>query len=744
MSRVNLGGIGEFLLRHVEKIVFAVLAVFAILLIWRGVGAEWVSPTRRPEELDKLVRAAETNIVRAASVPPAKVPAREPLEPRLEPWRPQQVTIAAAPQAAALLDRPLLGEQTKRSKPAVFPIEDLQAVAGVAVFPDPAAGFAGGGFMRPPPPEAEPRRPDRDRRPDRGRRPGQRERDREDGGSLFGDFGEAMPVAADPMGMTELQQPGTVTPFVVVTGLVPAARQIAEYQNRFGTANFRDPQRDYPRWAVYLVERARVTPGGDPRWERCEITNVERNEAGGEGRMPMMPGMAAGPDPGMGQPPIPLVQETLPQSFLLQPQETDVGYAAAVPERIDRPWGTTVIHPWFLPKLEAYLDNDLADDEEEAPAEPVSLAELVRNPADFIDKRLRLDDIRLEAEPRRQPDVRLYRFGVRSADGSTKVASEPIGQGRVPVFAVSEAFARDLSISGISSVEQAGNLIVRVDRIGPTPVPRVLALELRDEAGNVVKTLIDPLPEPVLAEGGGAMFGREGMMPGMGFDPGMPLSEMRLFRFIDTDVVPGETYRYRVRFALRNPNVDLPARYLEDPAAARGEFLVSEFSNETPPIRVPEPATLVARTVPKDVARAMRIRGDAVEVMVLAPAEESGNLSLRSVVTEPGGLANVKTELNTPGKTSFFGETVVTDRILLDVRGSQEDRADSRARIPLPPLEMLFLRPDGSFELVSAAAMELQVEKYGKTLFKPNTKEPDDGKPNPAERDRRGSARPGR
>ncbi len=86
----------------------------------------------------------------------------------------------------------------------------------------------------------------------------------------------------------------------------------------------------------------------------------------------------------------------------------------------------------------------------------------------------------------------------------------------------------------------------------------------------------------------------------------------------------------------------------------------------------------------------------------------------------------------------------MTDRILLDVRGSQEDRADSRARIPLPPLEMLFLRPDGSFELVSAAAMELQVEKYGKTLFKPNTKEPDDGKPNPAERDRRGSARPGR
>jgi len=742
MSRVNLGGIGEFLLRHVEKIVFALLAVFAIVLIWWGLGAEWVSPTRRPEELDKLVRAAETNIARVTSVPAERVPERRPLEPRLKPWRPQQVTIAAAPQAAALLDRPLLGEQTKRSKPAVFQIEDLQAVAGVAVFPDPAAGFAAGGLMRPPMPE--PRQPDRDRRPDRGRRPGQRDRDREDGGSMFGEFGEAMPVAGDAMGMTEPQQPGTVTPFVVVTGLVPAARQIAEYQSRFETANFRDPQRDYPRWAVYLVERALVTPGGDPQWERCEITNVGRNEAGGEGRMPMMPGMGAGFDPGTGQPPVPLVQETLPQSFLLQPQETDIDYAAAVPERIDRPWGTTVIHPWFIPKLEALLDTGMAGEEEEVPAEPVALSELVKNPADFIDKRLRLDGILLEAEPRRQPDLRLYRFGVRSADGSSKVAGDLIGQGRAPVFAVSEAFARDLSISGISSVEQAGNLIVRVDRMGRTPVPRILALELRDEAGNVVKTLIDPLPEPMLAEGGGGMSGREGMMPGMGFDPGMPLSEMRLFRFIDTDVVPGQTYRYRVRFALRNPNVGLAARYLEDPTAARGEFLVSEFSNETPPIRVPEPAMLVARTVPKDVARTMRIRGDAVEVMVLAPAGESGNLSLRSVVTEPGGLANVDTELNAPGKTRFFGETVVTDRILLDVRGSQEDRADSRARTPLPPLEMLFLRPDGSFELVSAAEVELQIEKYGKTLFKPNTKEPDDGKPDPAERDRRGSARPRR
>ena len=62
----------------------------------------------------------------------------------------------------ALFDRPLMQELAKRAKPEVLPIEDLRAIAGVAVLPDttdPAAmmqrpGLAPG--LDAPPPEPFP------------------------------------------------------------------------------------------------------------------------------------------------------------------------------------------------------------------------------------------------------------------------------------------------------------------------------------------------------------------------------------------------------------------------------------------------------------------------------------------------------------------------------------------------------------------------------------------------------------
>jgi len=727
MSRINMAGIGSGLLNHGEKIAYALLAVFAVLLIWWGVGAESVGPTRQPEELEKLARAAGENIVRVENVPADRLPERRPMAPRVEPWRPQQVKIAAAPPTPALFDRPLFAELTKRSRPEVFPIEGLRAVAGVAVLPDPAAAV-GGGMLQPPamirpplPPEPEAGRPERGP----GRRPRGRPGDRGNDETLFGGFGPLGPEPEMALASEQPQEPGTVTPFVVVTGLIPAARQIAEYENRFGSASFRDPERDYPRWAVYLVERARVVAGAAAAWERLEITNVERTEPGDMGRVPMVPGPGGGGLDGEAGPP--LAEELVPPSFLLQPQEAEVGYAAAAPQRIDRPWGTTLVHPWFIPKLEDYLDQSPDDDEDLPPPETVSLADLVANPDGFVGQRLRIEGVVVEAEPRRQQEIKLYRIGIRSDDGSTRIVAEPIGRGKKPVAAISESFGRDLSISGVSAEDQSAHVVARVDRMGRTPVIRILEIELRADDDSVARSLVDPAPEPIGDGDLGGMAGEGGPM--MGLNPDMPLSEMRLFRFVDTAVKPGETYQYRVRFALRNPNVRLAPRYLSDPAAAKGEFLLSDYSQPTPPVRVPEPTMLAARTIPKDVARKMKLRGDAVEVMVLGPSEESGNLALRSVVTEPGGLANVDMELNSPGNTRFYGERVTTDRVLLDVHGPQDDRADLRTRTPPPPLEMLFLRSDGSFEFVSAADMEPQVEQYASTLFKPGTKEPDDGKP---------------
>ncbi|MFM8414028.1 MAG: hypothetical protein ACKOCX_04815 [Planctomycetota bacterium] len=731
---LNPAGIGGFFAAHGEKLLLAAVGVVSLLLVWWGIDAvrsQAVTQDRRPAAIAELAAQAKANIDLESKVPAERLPNRQPITPLIDPWRPQQVTIAEPPANRPLLSRPLFAELTKRTKPAVFPIEDLRAVAGIAVLPDPRASEIGVDMAprlpEPAPlPEEKPRR-----RSGKGRG---RDRDGEqppDAGLLGLDGGLGM--EAQPLSTAEPRQPGIVTPFVVVTGLIPAARQRAEYERLFAATSFRDPRRDSPLWGEYLVERARVVPGGGGRWERLEVKNVERSEPGGRIGMAQMPG---GPD---GQAAAtPLEQETLPPAFFLQPEETEIGYVAALPERIDEPWGPAAVHPWFVPQLEKFLGDAGASEPAAKQAATISLTDLLKEAAARSGEEFRLEDVVLEAGPARQRDVGLYKFAVTAGDGATAVEIGTIGQAREPVFAVSERWARQLSIDGTSDKPQKCNLRVRVDRVGKTPVARILQLELRDDAGEVIDTRTDPDPTAGGGgEGAGPMMGPMAGPEGLG--PEARLAENRLFRFVDTTVKPGETYRYRVKFALRNPNVRLPARHLADPAAAKAEFLISDYSNETPPIRVPSQTMVLARTIDRDTSRKMKIKGDALEVMILAPSEKTGNFALRSVVTDVGGLANVDMDLNKAGDTRFFGETVATDHVLVDARGPQIERADNRPAEPAEPLEMLFLRPDGSFESVAAADSERRVRQYGDTLFKPGTKLPDDSR---AERDNRDAREP--
>jgi hypothetical protein len=87
---------------------------------------------------------------------------------------------------------------------------------------------------------------------------------------------------------------------------------------------------------------------------------------------------------------------------------------------------------------------------------------------------------------------------------------------------------------------------------------------------------------------------------------------------------------------------------------------------------------------------------------------------------EVGGLANVDPpQSSKKGDPRSRGDELVTDRVLLDVRGRLEDRTETRTGRPTPPpepLEMLFLRPDGTFEFASAATSQPDLERYRFTL----------------------------
>ena len=114
--------------------------------------------------------------------------------------------------------------------------------------------------------------------------------------------------------------------------------------------------------------------------------------------------------------------------------------------------------------------------------------------------------------------------------------------------------------------------------------------------------------------GGGSIFTEEGedegneMMMGdnqMFMQPA-PV-EYRLFRFIDTDVEPGKTYRYRVRVSLWNPNIKLHPQHLASEDVATPTKLASEPSEPSEAVRVPQQSLLLARTL--DRADARKVRG---------------------------------------------------------------------------------------------------------------------------------------
>jgi len=192
-----------------------------------------------------------------------------------------------------------------------------------------------------------------------------------------------------------------------------------------------------------------------------------------------------------------------------------------------------------------------------------------------------------------------------------------------------------------------------------------------------------------------------------------------VFAFVDTNVEPNTAYRYRLRLKVWNPNLGLPRQHLVDPAIAKEQRLASPLSSPTAAVRVPDPQVLLVDVVPATEIKKLRLKPGVLEVLVLDASADTGNYALRSALIDIGGLANVEKRLNRPGETRARGEDAITDRLLVDVLGQQGEGDDKPRRGPrvIPePFMALFLRPDGSFEQVTAAASEPLIDRYRDTL----------------------------
>ncbi|MEY3206109.1 MAG: hypothetical protein RLZZ21_2440 [Planctomycetota bacterium] len=567
----NKDALLDFLLRHGEKFVVAALGLGALWLAWGGINAlrlESVRPNQLPSAIQAGARRAEEHIGSVAELPADLLPAHPSLTAEIDGWR------TAKPEEArglALLDKPLFEDLARRPKPNALPVEDLRAVAGIAVLEVKQAGAAGPGQP------GDGRGP----RPPRGGRP--------------------EPPAADPVQQPQepLGQPGRVVPYVIVTGLIPIAKQQAEFDQKFAEVGFRDEKLDTAIWTDFEVERSTVEAGKEA-WQKLDQAAVLKLRiaqwaAADANRVPVAFQIPADRD---GR----------------DVKITPFGFCGPLPTRIDEPWGPEQFHP------------------------------------------LVLDAVRKQA----------------------------------------------------AATQQQG-------RQGQPALPE------------------QQLPPGLVEGGAGAFNAPEPLAPEAVQQPGAEEPQgppHRMFRFIDTSVEPGKSYRYRVRLKVRNPNFGLDPQYIAEPALAADQQLVSPPSDATTPVRLPDPVVMLASRLAADDVKRLKLKPGMFELVVMAPSQKTGNYSLRSVVTEIGGVANVDESLNKPNDMRFKGEKTVTNRILLDVIGQQADpaalaptrggrQAKPQTTGPAEPLEMIFMKRDGSLELVSAAESEPRIVRYRDTLYPP-------------------------
>lgn len=599
---VNKEAIIDFLLRHVEKFVVALIALLACGMVWGGIGAVRTMPAGPAQLPNAIAEAANraTTHIQAAKQPPADAVKNPELTKLIDPWRAPEI---AGPPPLPLWNKPLFEERSKRTGPEVFPIEDLRAVAGVALFPakDNPPGPAVGD-----PTDVEPA--PKQRRQRRGGRAGAQQPALDGGvppgfGPEFG--GQAVPPGGPPAAGVR----GRLVPYCIVTGLIPVAKQAGDYRARYEGATYRDSKRDEPLWSDYLVERTVVVPGGRDNWEKIDMRVVAKQ---------------AQKDWAGIQP------EQLPPGFLLSadrnPGAGTITYASPLPQLVGDPWGTESMHPWFVEQARKAI------------AEQAAAAKRAQE----------------QTEPPVAPENPLAGPGFESPLDAAQ-PDQPA-----------------------AAMLQPGGPGIRVDAAG------------------------------------------------------RPIADLkyRLFRFVDTTVEIGKAYRYRVRLSLWNPNYKLLTQYLSDAALAKDPKLPSQPSNVTEPVRVPGTTSLVVRSLQKTEMK--KFKPGMMEVLVLAEDPATQSYTLRSLVTEIGGLANVDKRLNRPAETRVRGADIDTNSVLVDMRSRQEDRGEARGAKPTPPpepLEMLFLRDDGSFEIASAADSQLLVDRYIGTLPALQEQKPDRDEP---------------
>ncbi|WP_237228733.1 hypothetical protein [Rubinisphaera sp. JC750] len=158
-----------------------------------------------------------------------------------------------------------------------------------------------------------------------------------------------------------------------------------------------------------------------------------------------------------------------------------------------------------------------------------------------------------------------------------------------------------------------------------------------------------------------------------------------LFRYIDFDVLPGKSYRYRVSLVLRNPNFDQPVERVVHPSVVEGdtrETPVSEPSNVASVS--PDYAYFVTRVSPP-----RGVTPEQADMQIFQWYDETGTMIRGTLSMEPGDFISgkAKTHVLDPAAFKFEEEDDVpfkTDDLMVDalVMGRLDMRMHEDLKLP--------------------------------------------------------------
>jgi len=698
---INLSkeSIVDFFLNHGEKLVVGLFGALACTLVWGGIDAVRTKPAKREQLPTVIVEHAGRTVKHIADSkgPPAETTKRPSLAKLVEPWRENVVTAPAVPR---IFNAPLSDEKAKRSAPEVLPLVDLRVRPGwavIAVAQDPNQGMM---MMQPDMKENDDGKDKNKKKQKKGTDPGEvaggtppglQKSGRSKfqmggpmgpmgpGGPMMGGEGGPMMPFASPV------MPGKIIPYCLVTALVPANAQQEAFMRAFAFSGLQT-QADIPLWSDYRIERAEVPAGtaadAELTWTRLDLNKVAKSAEDWNGIQPEI----APPDLQLDPSQIVPMDDNAVQV---------VPYVFPLPRLAGDPWGTESLHPWVVEQLrKRQIEQEkweaLAQEEAEQASKTNILGGSGAGGAGMGSGMMPPGMGRGMMPPGGSS-------GMMPPGGSRGMMPPGGSRGMMPPGGPMGRGAGGGDSDGSST--EGGSLGMRMP-------PSGMSSRMGGPGGMMPPGMG---PGGMMGGGMGGMMGGEG---GTGME--MKLPEYRMFRFVDTTVEPGKTYRYRVQISVRNPNYGLPAQYLSQADLADKPILAAKKSEPSPLAHVPDKTGLLVRALRKGEARKSKT---GYEVLVLAENPETGNYSLKSLTTELGAFANFDKKL-AKGPDAKNAESVTTNSLLVDARGRMEDGDTKKggATGPSEPLELLFLREDGTFSVASAADSQRDYERYAQTL----------------------------